>query len=76
MYFRIFLISQTDDDNEFLANEQDYEEDYVDSDFDIDENDDEQTEIEVDEETEEKRRQRALKRRGIITKAYKVIIYF
>lgn len=48
------------------------EEDYVDSDFDIDENENEPVEVEADEEDEEKRRLRALKRRGVITKAYKV----
>ena len=58
--------------------EEDEEEDVVDSDFDIDENEDEagggggQGDGVVDEEEEEKRRQRALKRRGVITKAYTV----
>ena len=57
-----------------MTKEEDIEEDYVDSDFDIDENEDEPVEVEGDEEDEEKRRLRALKRRGVITKAYKVLL--
>lgn len=59
-----------------MAKEEDIEEDYVDSDFDIDENEDEPVEVDGDEEDEEKRRLRALKRRGVITKAYKVLLTY
>lgn len=67
---------KAEDDNEFKADEEDFEEDYVDSDFDIDENEDNEniTDIgEDDDDPDSKRRKAGSSKRGVVTKAYKVI---
>lgn len=61
--------NEADDDQEFVAQESDFEEDYVDSDFDLDENEDNENEMEIDEDDE--RKQRKSSKKGVVTKAYK-----
>ncbi len=57
-------------DNEFVENDEEHEEDYVDSDFDIDENEEPANESVNNDESEEFARKRPS--RGVNTKAYKV----
>ena len=51
--------------------EEDIEEDYVDSDFDIDENEEQDEKAENDDDEDETKRKRS--KRGVVTKAYKVM---
>ncbi len=66
--------SEIENDKEFVENEEDHEEDYVDSDFDIDENEEpfDETDAAKNDENEEFARKRPT--RGVYTKAYKVEI--
>ena len=68
------MMLKIEEDNEFLAKEEDFEEDYVDSDFDLDENEKDENEAQDDEDDESKKKRSASKR-GVVTKAYKVSLF-
>ena len=67
---------ELEEDNEFVAREEDYEEDYVDSDFDADENADDGAGAGAEEDGDDEFKRRRATKRGVQTKAYKVCVFF